>query len=204
MDPSSIATFWSVALLLILAPGADWAFTLGASLRGDAVAPVVGGLVTGYALMTVVVAAGVGALVAGSHGALALVTLLGGGYLVWLGVSTLRRPATAEVADRASRSDRSTFVRGIGVSGLNPKALLLFVALLPQFTDPAAPWPIPAQMAVLGVAFTLTCAAFYSALGSLARRVLHARPSAARAMSRVSGAGMIVIGSALVVGHLHP
>lgn len=121
---------------------------------------------------------------------------------MWLGASTLRRPATPIAADGEARSDRSTFIKGIGVSGLNPKGLLLFVALLPQFTDPGARWPVPAQMAVLGLAFTLTCAAFYAALGTLARRALHARPFAMRTLRRVSGAGMIIVGSVLVVDHV--
>jgi threonine/homoserine/homoserine lactone efflux protein len=86
------------------------------------------------------------------------------------------------------------------VSGLNPKGLMIFVALLPQFTNPEGAWPVGAQMAVLGLAFVATCAAFYGALGGLARRVLLARPSAARAIGRVSGVGMIAAG-ALLVAH---
>jgi threonine/homoserine/homoserine lactone efflux protein len=48
----------------------------------------------------------------------------------------------------------------------------------------------------------LTCAVFYLCLGSLARTVLHARPAAARAISRFSGAAMIVIGATLLVDRL--
>ena len=180
MDLTAVAAFWAVALLLIVSPGPDWAFTLGAALRGHAVASAVGGLATGYALMTLVVAAGVGTLVAASPVALALVTLVGGGYLVWLGASTVWRPAPDVAAAGPVRGDRGTFLAGIGVSGLNPKGLLIFVALLPQFTSRGAPWPVPVQMAVLGLAFTLTCATFYSILGALARRVLRTRPAAAR------------------------
>ena len=65
MTASSVVAFWAVALLLIIVPGADWAFVLSAGLRGRTVLPAVGGIVLGYAGVTVVVAAGVGALVAG-------------------------------------------------------------------------------------------------------------------------------------------
>jgi threonine/homoserine/homoserine lactone efflux protein len=82
LETSAIAAFWGVALLLVIAPGADWAYTLSAVLRGNAVRSAVGGLITGYALMTVVVAAGVGALVAGSGEVLASISLIGGAYLV--------------------------------------------------------------------------------------------------------------------------
>jgi threonine/homoserine/homoserine lactone efflux protein len=199
MDMSAMAAFWVVAFLLILAPGADWAFILGASSRGNAVPSAVSGLAAGYTVMTLVVAAGVGAVVAGSQSALTVITLLGATYLVWLGISTLRHPTGPLSGDEPVRTDRGTFVEGIGVSGLNPKGLLVFVAVLPQFTDPRSPWPAGAQIAVLGAVFTATCAAFYLVLGAIARRVLLARPTAAWATSRLSGAGMVVIGALLVL-----
>jgi hypothetical protein len=74
METSAIAAFWGVALLLVIAPGADWAYTLSAALRGNAVRSAVGGLITGYAPMTVVV----GALVAGSGEVLTSISLIGG------------------------------------------------------------------------------------------------------------------------------
>ena len=61
MAIGSIFAFWAVALLLIVVPGADWAFTISAGLRGRSVVPAVGGLVIGYSAITLVVAAGVGA-----------------------------------------------------------------------------------------------------------------------------------------------
>jgi threonine/homoserine/homoserine lactone efflux protein len=63
---SSVVAFWGVALLLIIVPGADWAFILSSGLRGRTVLPAVSGIVLGYAGVALVVAAGVGALVARS------------------------------------------------------------------------------------------------------------------------------------------
>jgi threonine/homoserine/homoserine lactone efflux protein len=198
MAASSIIAFWTVAAVLIVAPGADWAFTLGAILRGNAVAAAVGGLVTGYAIMTATVAAGVGAVVAGSSAALTAITFVGGAYLVWLGIGTLRRPKSPVVEVGApNRTNRDTYLEGIGVSGLNPKGLLILVALLPQFTNPQSSWPLAAQMAALGLTFTLTCAVFYTLLGSFATAVLLARPAAARIVSRLSGIGMVATGTLL-------
>jgi len=200
MAAGAVLAFWAVALVLIAVPGADWAFTIAAGLRGHSVLPAVGGLVTGYAVVTVAVAAGVGALVAGSPRALAAVTLAGGAYLVWHGATTLLRPAKPRVV--AVGPGWRTFWRGVGVSGLNPKALLMFLALLPQFTDPRGSWPVAGQLAVLGLTFTLTCGAFYAVLGSVARGVLHARPAVARAVSRCAGAAMVVIGATLLLAQL--
>ncbi|WP_326557581.1 LysE family translocator [Micromonospora sp. NBC_01796] len=214
MAPGAVLAFWLVALLLIVVPGADWAFTIGAGLRGHSVLLAVGGLVAGYAVVTVVVAAGVGALVAGSPAVLTGLTVVGGLYLVWHGVTTFAGPAVPNAAPGAvpnvalgavpatpGGTDWGTFARGVGVSGLNPKGLLIFLALLPQFTDPHGRLPVAGQIGVLGLAFMVTCAVFYLVLGSLARTVLHARPLAARAVSRFSGAAMVVVGVTLFLEH---
>ena len=203
MTASSVVAFWAVALLLIIVPGADWAFVLSAGLGGRTVLPAVSGIVLGYAGVTVVVAAGVGALVARSPAFLTGLTIAGGLYLAWHGARTLARPsAPAGHADAPAGAGRGTLARGIGVSALNPKGLLMFLALLPQFTDPRGSWPLPAQLAMLGLVFVASCAAFYLCLGSFARRVLHSRPAAARVIARFSGAAMIVIGALLLAERL--
>ncbi|MDR8413218.1 LysE family translocator [Nonomuraea sp. 3-1Str] len=203
MAASSVLAFWAVALLLIVVPGADWAFTIGAGLRGRSVGPAVGGLVVGYAAITVVVAAGVGALVAGNPVILTGLTLVGGLYLVWHGAMTFARPSTpASPREAAAGTDRAVFLRGIGVSALNPKGLLIFLALLPQFTNLHGAWPVSAQIGVLGLTFMITCGLFYLGVGRLTRVVLHGRPAAARLISRLSGAAMAAIGAWLIIDHL--
>ncbi len=190
-------------MLLIIVPGAGWAFTISAGLRGHSILAAVGGLVLGYAAMTVVVAAGVGSLVARSPAFLTGLTIAGGLYLMWHGARTLARPsAPAAPADARARTNRATLVKGIGVSGLNPKGLLVFLALLTQFTDPHAGWPLAVQLGVLGLTFTVSCAAFYLCLGSSAHKILHTRPVAARAITRFSGAAMIAIGALLLTERL--
>jgi threonine/homoserine/homoserine lactone efflux protein len=203
MAASSIAAFWVVALLLIIVPGADWAFTISAGLRGHSILAAVSGLVLGYTAMTIVVAAGVGALLARSPAFLTGLTIAGGLYLMWHGARALASSsAPGTPAGAPASTNRATLVKGVGVSGLNPKGLLVFLALLPQFTNPHWSWPLPVQLGVLGLAFTLTCAVFYLCLGSSARKILHARPAAARAVTRFSGAAMIVIGALLLTERL--
>ena len=210
MAASSIAAFWVVSSLLIMVPGADWAYTIGAGLRGHSVVPAVGGIVLGYAAMTIVVAAGVGALVARSPALLGALTIVGGLYLMWHGATTLARPSGPDTTSNGApasesapaRTSHATLLRGAGVSALNPKGLLLFLALLPQFTSPHGRWPLAVQLAVLGVVFMLSCGAFYFCLGSVARKTLHARPAAARAVTRFSGAAMFIIGALLLADRL--
>ena len=203
MAASSIAAFWAIAFLLVIVPGPDWAFTVSAGLRGRSVLPAVGGVVLGYAAMTIVVAAGVGALVARTPAFLSALTVAGGLYLMWHGTTTVARPSApgATVAAPA-RTGLGTVARGIGVSGLNPKGLLLFLALLPQFTNPRWSWPLAGQLGFLGLVFMFTCTVFYFCLGSFARKILHARPAAARAVTRFSGAAMIIIGALLLIDRL--
>lgn len=197
MATSSIIAFWGLTILLVMVPGADWAFTIGAGVQGGSVASAIGGILLGYVGMTAVVAAGVGAVVAKSPASLTGLTIAGGLYLLWCGTRALTNPA----AMGAVRT-RAGFVRGIGVSGLNPKGLLLFLAVLPQFTNREWSWPIAGQIGVLGLVFILTCGAVYSCVGLGARAILRARPAAARVVSRISGVAMALIGVVLLVERL--
>jgi threonine/homoserine/homoserine lactone efflux protein len=200
----SVVAFWVVALLLIAVPGADWAYAIGAGLAGRSVPLAIGGLVLGYALLTVIVAVGVGALVAGTPALLTAITLVGGAYLVWQGAATVARPAVPAAGGAPAGSRWATLARGVGVSGLNPKGLLLFLAVLPQFTDPHGSWPVAGQIGALGLLYMASCGSVYLGVGSLARTVLAARPAVARVISRVSGASMIVIGAVLLAERLLP
>lgn len=203
MDGAAVAAFWAVSFMFVLTPGADWAYAISAGLHDRVTVPAVGGMLTGHLTHTALVAAGVAALVARAPDVLTAITIVGAAYLVWLGITTLRHPATAPAEADAPRGSRwSWAVRGWGISGLNPKVFLLFLALLPQFTRAAAPWPVPAQVLTLGVVHTASCAAVYALVAVTARRVLRARPAAARAVSRVSGIVMIALGVVIVVEQL--
>lgn len=90
------------------------------------------------------------------------------------------------------------------MSGLNPKGVLVFVALLPQFADPRHGWPFSLQITVLGTLWIATCLVFYLALGYGTRAVLRSTPTAARVVSRVSGAAMVLVGVALLAERIAP
>jgi threonine/homoserine/homoserine lactone efflux protein len=206
VNPGLLLAFWGLTVVLIVIPGPDWAFTLASGVRDRVVFPAVAGLMLGYAVITVVVAAGVGAIVTRTPVILTALTGIGAAYLAYLGLTLLVRPAAVDHAAVRVAGPPSYrwghVVRGVGVSGLNPKGLLLFLAILPQFTDPDHGWPVPAQLAALGLVFVVTCGVFYTGLGLCARSVLRSRPGASRAMSRLSGAAMIVIGALLLIERL--
>jgi threonine/homoserine/homoserine lactone efflux protein len=104
----------------------------------------------------------------------------------------MRPPTPAAGAEQESTWLGWAF-RGFGVSGMNPKALLLFLALLPQFTNKTAHWSISGQITTLGVIQIANCALVYTLVGVAARFVLQARPMAARRVAQFSGVAMIGI-----------
>lgn len=203
MELGQIAAFWAVSILFVITPGADWAYAITAGLRYKSVFPAVSGLLCGHLAATGIVAAGVGTIVAGLPMVLTVLTVLGSGYLVWLGVGMLTSPPVPESgAHYATGPWWSQVTRGFGVSGLNPKVFLLFLALLPQFTNPTEAWPVTAQILTLGFVHTLSCAVVYLAVGFSARKVLSTRPAAARVVTRISGTAMIIIGTFLLLEQL--
>ncbi|MGW6541966.1 LysE family translocator [Streptomyces massasporeus] len=203
MDTTTLAAFLAVDLLLIFTPGADWAYAITAGLRDRSVVPAVAGLVAGYAGYTLLAVAGLVVIVASSGTLLTALTMAGAGYLMWLGWGVLRQPATLTASGAQLGTGGSSrlrvLLRGIGTSGLNPKALLLYFSLFPQFIDPAGAWPVAGQTGLLGSLHMTACAVVYLTVGVLARTVLRTRPSAARAVTRISGAMMIVIGGFLLL-----
>ncbi|CAL9325190.1 LysE family translocator [Streptomyces olindensis] len=206
MNTTTLVAFLAVDLLLVFTPGADWAYAITAGLRDRSVVPAVAGLVAGYAGYTLLAVAGLVVIVANSGTLLTALTLAGAGYLVWLGWGVLRQPAaltaSAQGAGPAGSSAGRVMLKGVGTSGLNPKALLLYFSLFPQFIDPAGGWPVATQTGLLGSLHMTVCAVVYLAVGVLARTVLRTRPSAARAVTRASGALMIAIGLFLLAERL--
>ena len=203
MTLTTAAAFWAVSFLFVITPGADWAYAIAAGLRHRTVLPAVSGLLAGHLLATAVVAAGIAALVARSPLVLTALTAAGAVYLVWLGVSTLAHPSVVQAGtETAPDSWLRQAVTGLGISGLNPKVLVLFAALLPQFADPDAAWPFALQIVALGLVHVASCAVVYTGVGTGARRVLRARPTAARWVNRFSGAAMVAIGALLLVEQL--
>ncbi|WNG31541.1 LysE family translocator [Cystobacter fuscus] len=190
--------------MLVMTPGADWAYAIASGLRDRSVLPAVTGMMLAYFAMTLAVAAGVGAVVADNPLALTLLTAAGAAYLVWMGLATLRSQSVAVASAEALPATAwwARLLKGVGISGTNPKAFLLFLALLPQFTAPDEGWSLARQLAVLGLVHTLNCGAVYLGVGVAARAVLRTRPIVARAVTRASGVAMTALGALMLVERL--
>jgi threonine/homoserine/homoserine lactone efflux protein len=207
MNPQLFLAFLVVAAALACTPGVDWAYTIAAGLRQRSFVPAVAGLCGGYVLHTVLLAAGLAAVLAGMPGVLGWITLAGAGYLLWLGVGTLRSWRGASFSADASGgagTQLRTFLQGMGTSGINPKGLLFYVALIPQFVSSDAALPVPVQSGLLGMTFVALAGLVYTVVAMLSRTLLQSRPGAARAVTLASGIIMVALGAVLLGEQLLP
>lgn len=209
MNPQLFLAFVGVAVALACTPGVDWAYSIAAGLKDRSFVPAVAGLCGGYVVHTALLAAGLAAVITGFPGLLGSLTVAGAAYLLWLGISTVRswREASfsAEAASGTAQANQfRVFLQGMGTSGINPKGLLFFVALVPQFVSPDAALPVPLQSGLLGLTFVLLVAVIYSCVALLARKLLHSRPGAARRVTLASGVIMVALGTVLLSEQLVP
>jgi len=127
---------------------------------------------------------------------------VGAGYLVWVGLRMLLSRTTSSDAERthapAPQRVQRAFLRALVVQGANPKALIFFVALLPQFIDPSA--PVGFQLLVLGASSTAIeffVLLLYVAVASRARRLAGAR--LAGPLERIGGGFLVAAGARLAL-----
>ena len=130
----------AASFVVIVIPGPSVVFVIGRALaygRRTALSTVCGNAAGNY-VVAVCVAIGIGAIVQRSETVFTVLKLAGALYLIWLGVGAIRRRKgllTVFGAAAAPRPDRSAVREGFLVGVTNPKALILFGAILPQFVD---------------------------------------------------------------------
>jgi len=149
-------------------------------------------------ILAALVSFGLGAILLASETAFAVVKWLGVAYLVYLGIATWRaRPETLTQRGEAARSSRDIFVRGFLVSITNPKGIIFFAAILPQFIDVARP-QLP-QYAILTATTFFVDVVVMGAYTAAAARVLAVMRDARRIrwVNRGLGSAFVAAGIAL-------
>ncbi|SDE33637.1 LysE family translocator [Glycomyces harbinensis] len=199
--------FLVASLILILIPGPSVMFVVGRAIaygRRQAVLTAWGNAL-GTFCSSALVAVGLGALITESALAFAIVKYAGAAYLVYLGVKALRdrKGLMASPEDGADSPKRvlATMAEGFMVGLLNPKSILFFLAILPQFVNPAA-GSATMQMLLLGGTFAVLCAACDSVWGlvaSAAREALK-KPRPRLILGRTGGTALIGLGIAAAAG----
>ena len=201
-----LAAFAATSFVLIVIPGPGVLFVVGRALahgRSTALASVAGHA-AGNWVVAVCVALGVGTIVERSAAVFTAVKLVGAAYLIWLGIQAFRRRdslagvlAAAAAPRSGGRAAREGFVVGV----TNPKAVILFAAVLPQFVDRAA-GHVPAQMLLLSAISIVIGLASDSCWGLAASTVRAWFARSPRRLGLVGGAGglaMIGLGVTLAV-----
>jgi len=150
-------------------------------------------------IVVMVVAFGLGAVLLASETLFTAVKWAGVIYLVYLGIVTWRAPARGFVEDRDDHETtaRGVFMRGFWVNITNPKGIIFFAAVLPQFIDVARPQaPQYAIFAATTFAVDLAVMMVYTALAARVLRVMR-DPAKLRWVNRTLGGAFIAAGVAL-------
>ena len=201
-----LVTFALISFALIIVPGPNVLFVISRSLmlgRAAGISTAVGGVI-GECLQVMAVAFGVGALVERSVAIYTVIKLAGAAYLVYLGVQAIRHRrslAAALDATVAGKSTRRILGDGILVGASNPKAIVFFAAVLPQFVDRPA-GHIPVQMLLLGsvfLAIAALCDSAWAVVAGSARAWFARSPRRLELVGGTGGLVMIGIGATLAL-----
>ncbi|MEU6854148.1 LysE family translocator [Actinacidiphila alni] len=216
MSVDRLLGFAAMSLVLVLIPGPSVLFVLGRALahgRRTALGSVLGNATGAYVLVTAV-SVGLGEIVARSVTVFVALKLAGAAYLVFLGVKAFRHRGAlsaamsddgAEGADASSgartRGDLRVLWEGFVVGVTNPKTMVFFAAVLPQFVDRGA-GHVHEQMLLLGLVFTviaLVCDSVWALTASAARTWFARSPRRLAAVGGTGGLAMIGLGVTVAV-----
>jgi threonine/homoserine/homoserine lactone efflux protein len=184
-----VIAFLVVAVVVIVSPGPDFALTLRNSVARDRGVATAIGVVAGQLVWVAATAAGVAAVLVASRPAFEALRLLGAAYLVWLGLSTLRRRGHAARPPRPG----SAFRQGLFNNLSNPKMPIFFTSLLPQFGASFA------ALAAHGLVFAALTLAWLSLVARTSGALR--RPAIRRALDAVTGVVLVAFGFRLATEH---
>jgi threonine/homoserine/homoserine lactone efflux protein len=205
--PTRLAEYIVAAMVIILAPGPSVLFVIARAIawgRKTAVLTVAGN-VTGAFCLSTFVAFGLGPILQRSEIAYIAIQWGGGLYLIYLGVDAIRQRG-AHAADMKNQGDVAPSVRrsirdGFWVGALNPKGLVFYAAVLPQFIDRER-GQVTGQLILLGAIFSIL--AFFSdgtwgLLAGTARQWLATDSKRLERLRSTGGAIMIILGISVLV-----
>lgn len=199
--------FWGFALVaatLVATPGPDSLLIMrNAVSRGRAAGFLtMCGVQAGIAAHTALAALGVSALLYADEDWFRALALAGSLYLAWIGLQTALRPDPFGGRVEGGGGGRGFFRQGLLCNLLNPKVVLLFVALMPNFLDPQK--SAPPQLLTMGVTLLALNIPFQAALAaaadSLSRRL--ARPGARFVMRFGLGGALFALAAGLFFRHV--
>lgn len=207
--------FAPIAALIALGPGPNNFCALNNGINYGVRAALLAtfGRLVSYAIFLFISAVGLGAMLLASERAFTAIKWAGALYLVYLGIKTWRSsefggldasPTTAEAADGRQAPILRLMLNEFLVGMSNPKAILLFAAIFPQFIKPDQ--PTAEQFLYLGSTYLLMelCVGSlaYSLFGRQVRRVVRSAKGVSR-LNKTTGTFFIGAGGALIGGSNH-
>jgi RhtB (resistance to homoserine/threonine) family protein len=192
--------FLAAGVLLNLTPGPDTVYILGRSVAHGREAGIASalGISLGSIFHTCAAALGLSAILATSAFAFTTIKLLGGAYLIFLGIKMLldRRKHLTLPSNFRRRTIAAAFRQGVFTNVLNPKVALFFLAFLPQFIDPASNVKVFAFL-TLGLTFvttgTIWCLVLAWFASAFSKR-LRTNETVAQWLNRTAGALFVFLG----------
>ncbi|WP_420035177.1 LysE family translocator [Streptomyces sp. cg28] len=207
MSTDRLLAFAAMSLLLIVIPGPSVLFVVGRALsqgRRAALTTVAGNTAGSYVLVAAV-ALGVGAVVERSIAVFTVLKLAGAAYLVYLGVQAIRQRRSLQTVfaatDGQPAKNSRTFWEGFAVGVANPKTIVFFAAVLPQFVDREA-GHTALQMLLLGLVFNViavTSDSIWGLVAATARDWFARSPRRLAAVGGIGGLAMVGLGVTVAV-----
>jgi threonine/homoserine/homoserine lactone efflux protein len=203
MGGASFSLFLLAAIIIAAVPGPGIFYVAARTLSGGRTTGIASAFGAAMGGLVHVIAGGLGvsAIILASAQLFTVLKLAGALYLVWLGIKTFRdageRPPEQPNPTTATRAFRD----GIVVEALNPKTAAFFLALIPQFLDPAAGY-LALQFMTLGlisVALNTLADIIVVAVAAKARANLVSRPHLIRRLRQGSGLFMAGLGISLAL-----
>jgi threonine/homoserine/homoserine lactone efflux protein len=193
-----ILTLFLVTILpLVCTPGPDILFVSSQGLAGRRKGALLAtiGICAGYLLHAAFATAGLAAVIVTSPILFGIVKYVGAAYLLYLGLKLLISALSGAAQRLEPNAALSVFRQGMLTSVMNPKGLLFFLALLPQFVDPAS-GHAALQTLILALVFVSTCCIVYLAIGLTvaSARERFGGNNAVRAANGVAGTILIALG----------
>jgi homoserine/homoserine lactone efflux protein len=213
LDLAVLAAFVVAATAIVVSPGPDTMLIVRSALTGGR--PVgfaaVAGVQLGLLVHTALAAAGVSAIIASSPVLFHAMAICGAAYLGWLGIQGLRTSGPLSLGSGAAGSPLRAARDAAVCNILNPKVIVLFLALYPNFVGSAdgttrglLPASVPVQVAVLSAVLIGINVAWQTLLvagANMARRWL-TRVAVQHAVARITGAILLVFAAGLLWDHL--
>ena len=188
--------FLLAAILIAVTPGPGAVLSMSVGVRHGyfPALKAIFGLQAAILTHLVIVALGLGAILAASDTAFAVTKLVGAAYLVWLGVQKWRAPAAPDPATLVTLRPENLFAQGLLVNLTNPKAIIFIGALVPLFID--ATQPIFVQYLIIAATLCATDIIVMSAYALAAVKIARwlYRPASARLQNRIFGGFFVLAG----------